>query len=332
MVQARRASPFPPGAHRVVLGVLETLAISALLAVALGVPVGATQLRASTKRSTVASNARVITAVGAENEYADVIRQIGGRFIRVTSILNNPNTDPHTFESSPSVASEISSAQLIVQNGLGYDTFMNNLESATSRTGRKVLVVQDLLGLPDDTANPHLWYNPATMPVVALALARDLAGFDPSQAAYFEANLKTFVESMTPWLSAIVAFSARNPGVSVATTEPVADYLLQALGANNRTPFGMQADIMNGVDPSPQDIALEDHLFSKHEVRVFIYNEQVVDSLTASFKSAAVHAGIPIVGVYETMPTPGYDYQSWMLAEVQTIEKAVSGKTSTVNL
>jgi zinc/manganese transport system substrate-binding protein len=261
-----------------------------------------------------------------------VIRQIGGRFVRVTSILNNPNTDPHTFESSPSVASEISSAQLIVQNGLGYDTFMNKIEAASSNAGRKVIIVQNLLGLADNTPNPHLWYSPSTMPAVALALARDLAGFDPSEAGYFEANLKAFVDSMTPWLTAIVAFSARHPGVTVATTEPVADYLLQALGANNRTPFGMQADIMNGVDPSPQDITLEDNLFSKHEVKVFIYNEQVVDSLTASFKSAAQHAGIPIVGVYETMPTPGYDYQSWMLAEAHAIDSAVTNKTSTVKL
>ncbi len=271
-------------------------------------------------------------AVAAENEYGDVISQIGGRFVRVTSILNNPNTDPHTFESSPSVASEISSAQLIVQNGLGYDGFMNKIESASSSAHREVIVVQNLLGLADDTPNPHLWYSPSTMPAVALAVARDLAGFDPSEADYFEANLQGFIESMTPWLRAIVAFGARHPGVAVATTEPVADYLLQALGANNRTPFGMQADIMNGVDPSPQDINAEDNLFREHEVKVFVYNQQVVDSLTASFKGAAEHAGIPVVGVYETMPTPGYDYQSWMLAEVRAIDSAVTNKTSTARL
>jgi zinc/manganese transport system substrate-binding protein len=332
MRHAHQASLVLRGRRRVVLGVVELFGVASLLTGASGVPVGAMASRAMTHSRDRVANARVITAVGAENEYADVIRQIGGRFVHVTSILNNPNTDPHTFESSPSVAGEISSAQLIVQNGLGYDTFMNKIESASSNAHRKVIIVQNLLGLAGGTPNPHLWYSPSTMPAVALALARDLAGFDPSEAGYFEANLTAFIQSMTPWLSAIVAFSARHPGVSVATTEPVADSLLQALGANNRTPFGMQADIMNGVDPSPQDITLEDNLFTRHEVKVFIYNEQVVDSLTDSFKSAAQHAGIPIVGVYETMPTPGYDYQSWMLAEVHAVDSAVTNKTSTVKL
>jgi zinc/manganese transport system substrate-binding protein len=293
---------------------------------------GASSWRGSTRLEGRGVDARVITAVGAESQYADVISQIGGRYVHVSSILNNPNTDPHTFESSPSVARVISSAQLIVQNGLGYDGFMNKIEAASPRSDRRLITVQNLLGLPDDTANPHLWYSPETMPTVALAIATDLARLDPGATAYFEGNLKSFDESLSAWRSAIVSFSAHYSGDAVATTEPVADYLLQALGANNRTPFGMQADIMNGIDPSPQDITLEDNLLNKHQVKVFIYNEQVVDSLTASFVSTAQHAGIPIVGVYETMPTPGYDYQSWMLAEVQAIEAALVHKTSTEKL
>jgi zinc/manganese transport system substrate-binding protein len=275
---------------------------------------------------------RVITAIGTENEYANVIAQIGGRYVKVASILNNPNTDPHTFESSPSVAEEVSAAQLIVQNGVGYDAFMNKIESASPSSSRKVLTVQTLLGLPDDTPNPHLWYNPETMPTVALAIASALAGFDPSEATYFEANLKAFDNSLAPWVNAIVGFAAKYSGTAVATTEPVADYLLNAIGAYNLTPFGLQADIMNGVDPSPQDISLQEGLFSSHKVRVFVYNQQVVDSLTTSFRTAAEKAGIPVVGVYETMPTPGYNYQTWMLAEVESIEKAVADKVSTEHL
>jgi zinc/manganese transport system substrate-binding protein len=275
---------------------------------------------------------RVVTAIGAENEYANVIGQIGGRYVKVASILNNPNTDPHTFESSPSVAEEVSAAQLIVQNGVGYDSFMNKIESASPNSSRKVITVQTLLGLPNDTPNPHLWYNPETMPTVALAIATDLASFDPSQASYFEANLKSFDNSLSPWSNAIVAFAAKYPGTTVATTEPVADYMLNAIGADNLTPFGLQADIMNGIDPSPQDISLEESFFSHHKVKVFVYNQQVVDSLTTTFRTAAEKAGIPVGGVYETMPTPGYDYQTWMLAEVEAIEKAVADKVSTEHL
>jgi len=112
----------------------------------------------------------------------------------------------------------------------------------------------------------------------------------------------------------------------------VGDYMLQAAGAKILTPFTLQADIMNGVDPSPQDVSLEDGFFSRHQVRVFVYNQQVTDSLTGSFLSQAAKDGIPVVGVYETMPTPGYDYQSWMLAEVQALREAVTDKISTQKL
>jgi zinc/manganese transport system substrate-binding protein len=284
------------------------------------------------KTANAANGSSVITAVGAENEYANVLGQIGGRYVHVTAILDNPNTDPHTFEASPSVAAAISSADLVVQNGVGYDSWINRMEAAAPNAKRKVIVVQHLLGLPDSTPNPHLWYDPRTMPLAAKAMAADLAALLPAHAAYFQANLKTFDRSLTPWLTAIAQFKARYNGVKVATTEPVADYLLQAMGADNLTPFTFQANIMNGVDPAPQDIALEDGFFTKHLVRVFAYNQQVVDALTTSIRDTALKAGVPVVGVYETMPTPGYDYQSWMLAEVRALQKAVASKISTQRL
>ena len=117
------------------------------------------------------TNAGPIVAVGAENEYADVISQIGGPYVRVSAIMSNPNTDPHEFEASASVAEIVSKAQLIVQNGVGYDTFMNKIEAASSLRGRDVIVAQQLLGFSSNIFNPHLWYNPRTMPLVAKAVA-----------------------------------------------------------------------------------------------------------------------------------------------------------------
>ena len=274
----------------------------------------------------------MINAIGAENEYANVLSQIGGKYVHVSSILNNPNTDPHTFESSPKVAQEVTAAQLIVQNGVGYDTFMNKIESASPNSKRKVIIVQNLLGLPDDTPNPHLWYNPKTMPAAAKAMADDLSAMLPAHKALFQANLKKFDASLKPWFNAIAAFKAKYPNTPVATTEPVADYMLQAAGTDNLTPWAFQADIMNGVDPTPEDIALENGFFTKHTVKVFCYNQQVVDALTTSIRETALKDGVPVVGVYETMPTPGYDYQSWMLAEVNALTKAVADKISTQHL
>jgi zinc/manganese transport system substrate-binding protein len=273
-----------------------------------------------------------VVAVGAENEYANVISQIGGKYVSVSAIESNPNTDPHSFEASPSVAAVVSAAQLIVQNGIGYDTYMNKIESASPNSNRKVIDVQQLLGLPDSTPNPHLWYKPTTMPAVAKAISDDLAKLRPADAAYFHANVTKFDDSLKPWLSAIAAFRAAYPGTPVAVTEPVGDYMLQAAGTKILTPFGLQADIMNGVDLSPQYVSLEDGLFAQHKVKVFVYNQQVTDPTTASFLATAKRYGIPVVGVYETMPVPGYHYQSWMLAEVNALRKAVADKISTERL
>jgi len=273
-----------------------------------------------------------ILAVGAENEYANVISQIGGRYVQVSAIMSNPNTDPHTFEASPSVAQEVGRAQLVVQNGVGYDDFMSKIESASSSSGRKVIDVQALEHLPDSTPNPHLWYKPATMPLVARAVALDLSKLQPAHAAYFRANASRFDRSLQPLRAALAQFAHEHPRVAVATTEPVADYLLQAAGVANLTPFSMQADIMNGTDPAPQAISAQNGLFAHRRVQAFVYNQQVTDSVTQEFLARARQAGVPVVGVYETMPTPGYDYQSWMMAELHALERAVTEGRSTTTL
>jgi zinc/manganese transport system substrate-binding protein len=276
-----------------------------------------------------------ILAVGAENQYANVISQVGGRYVSAVAIESNPNTDPHTFEASPSVAQTVAAAGLVVQNGLGYDSFMERIESASgggSNSSRKVIDVQKLLGLPDTTPNPHLWYEPRTMPAVAHAIAAALSKLQPAHAAYFQANASSFVRSLTPWHEALAQFAREYPRTPVATTEPVGDYMLEAAGTVNLTPFSLQADIMNGVDPAPQDVTLQDDLFTEHSVRLFVYNEQVTDSVTQSFLEAAERDSVPVVGVYETMPTPGYDYQSWMLAEVHALRAAVRERRSTRKL
>ncbi|MHB1930714.1 MAG: metal ABC transporter solute-binding protein, Zn/Mn family [Acidimicrobiales bacterium] len=278
------------------------------------------------------SRAATVAVVAGESEYGNVVSQIGGRFVSVYSVDSNPNTDPHTYEATPAVARRIARADLLVENGLGYDGFMTKLASASPDAARRVIDVQQLLGLPDSTPNPHLWYDPGTMPAVARALVSDLSALDPAHAALFRANGTRFVASLRPWLAAVASFKAHHGGTRAATTEPDADYLLTAMGIDNLTPFRLQADIMNGTDPTPQDVSLEDSLLTRHEVKVFCYNPQVTDALTDSIRQTALQAGVPVVGVYETMPTPGYDYQSWMMAEVAAIERAVTTGASTEHL
>jgi zinc/manganese transport system substrate-binding protein len=282
--------------------------------------------------SPVVVSGGLIRAVGAENEYANVITQIGGRYVSVSAVMSNPNTDPHSFEVSTSVARSIASAQLIVQNGVGYDTFMNQLESASPSSSRHVIEVQTLEGLPSDTKNPHLWYQPSTMPRVAKVVAADLSKLQSRHASYFAARLASFNMSMARVDRAIAAFRRTFKGVKVATTEPVADYLLSALGLDDVTPFRFQADVMNGIDPSPEDIAFQQNLFKDHKVKVFCYNAQVNSTVTESLRSLAQSSHVAVVAVYETMPTPNYDYQTWMLAEIAALTKALTTSTSTTSL
>ena len=279
-----------------------------------------------------ASAPHVVSAIGIENEYADVIAQIGGPYVQVAAIETDPNTDPHTFEANPKVAAQVAAAELIVKNGVGYDAWADKIIAATHSDRREVVDVQHLLGLPDSTPNPHLWYDPKTMPAVAKAVAADLAALDPAHATYFAANARKFDASLKPWLAALASFKGRYGRTPVAATEPVANYMLEAAGVDVRTPFSLQAAIMNGTDPSPQDIGAQNGLFTKHAVKVFVYNQQVTDALTQSFLDLAKKNGVPIVGVYETMPTPGFTYQSWMLAEVNALRKAVEQRASTETL
>ncbi len=272
-----------------------------------------------------------IAVVAAENEYADVVQQIGGDRVDVSSILSDPNTDPHTFEASASVAKEIAGAQVIVQNGLGYDDFMSDLEKASPDANRTVIVAQDVLSLPDSTDNPHLWYDPKTMPAVASAVADKLSALDPASADTFQANLAAFTASLSDWTDALASFSKNHPNTPVAVTEPVADDMLQAAGADIETPWNLQAAIMNDTDPSAQDTATQDALFTGKQVKAFLYNQQVTDDTTDKYLQLAKDNGIPVVGVYETMPA-NYHYQDWMLAEVKALEAAVTQGTSTEQL
>jgi ABC-type metal ion transport system, periplasmic component/surface adhesin len=272
-----------------------------------------------------------LVAVGAENEYADIISQIGGQYVSTTGIMSNPETDPHSYEADTKDASVVGKAALIVENGLGYDDFMDKLESGSPNSNRTVIDVAKELKYPDDTENPHLWFKPDTMPRVAKLVAQDLEKQMPSQKQYFEDNLSKFDDSLSRWTDDLNTLKQDYAGAPVAVTEPVADYLVEAAGLSNKTPWAYQAAVMNGTDPSPQDIKTQQDLFNNKQVKVFLYNRQAVDDSTTALLTLAKNNNIPVVGVYETMPT-GYTYQKWMEAETEAVIKALKDGTSTETL
>ncbi len=299
-------------------------------AIALAAAVPAVSRAAAPAASASRASTRIVQAVGAENEYANVIKQIGGSHVSVVSFLTNPTTDPHTYESSTTDASAVAGAQLIVQNGVGYDDFMGHLEAASPSKSRTVVDVGTLLGYKTG-ANPHLWYKPTTMARVAAKIASTLAAYDPADKATFNANLTTFVASLAPWKAALNTLHRRYAGTPVAVTEPVFDYTLQAAGLTILTPRRFELAIQEGNDPSPQDAQTEANLLSQKKVKLFCYNQQAVEAVTAKLLGIARSKRIPIVGVYETMPL-SKNYQSWMMAEVMAVDKALSQGVSTEQL
>ena len=267
----------------------------------------------------------VLHAVGLENQYANVLEQIGGPYVAVTAIQSNPNTDPHEFEATPRVAGLFHAADLVVENGLGYDSWATGLLAGTHA---KVISAQALLHLPDSTPNPHLWYRQDTMPTVAAAAAAFFEAKDPAHKAVYEANLQKFDASLAPWLREIAKVKAKYAGAPVAVTEPVADYLLEEAGLHIVTPFSFQASIMNGTDPAPQDVAIEEALLTDKKASVFAYNEQVTDPQTEALLALAKQHNVPILPVYELMPLTAKSYQDWMLDATKSLYNALSASAT----
>ena len=262
----------------------------------------------------------VLHAVGLENQYANVLEQIGGPYVAVSAIQSNPNTDPHEFEATPSIAKIFHQADLVVENGLGYDSWASQMLAGTHAT---VISAQKLLNLKDSTPNPHLWYRTDTMPAVAAAAAAFFEQKDPAHKAEYQANLEKFDASLQPWKQEITKVKAKFAGAPVAVTEPVADYLLEETGLKILTPFSFESAIMNDTDPAPQDVAIEEGLLRNKKVRLFAYNEQVTDPQTQTLLDIAKHHNIQIVPVYELMPLTVKNYQDWMLKATQSLYTAL---------
>ena len=264
-----------------------------------------------------------LTVLGTENFYADLLSQIGGPRVRASSFLNDPNADPHAFESSPKDAALVADAGLVIVNGLGYDDFMQKLLGASTKPNRVVINVQQLLGLPD-TVNVHVWYDPATMPKVAAAATSALAALDPQNAAYFASEEQVYLAALKPIADKIAELKGKYAGAPIAFTENVAGYMTDQIGLVVKTPVGFMKAVEEGTDPAPADVAAERDLFTAKSVKVLLYNSQVTSPTTSQIHDLAARQAIPIVGVAETIPPPFQNYQDWQLAQLTELEQALA--------
>jgi zinc/manganese transport system substrate-binding protein len=263
-----------------------------------------------------------INAVAGENFYGDLVSRVGGDLVSVTSILSDPNVDPHSYESSTLNAQQVADATLVVENGLGYDAFLDHLVGASPRSDRQVVDVQSLLGLADGV-NPHVWYDPATMPKVARAVADALEKLAPASKSTLEANLKSYLDSLAPLSNKISELKSRYPNLPVAFTEPVPGYLVAALEWRSLTPEGFAKAIEDGTDPAPTDVATLQDLLTEHKVKILLYNSQATSPTTEAIKSLAQSSGVPVVGVSETIPKIGESFVDWQVAQLNAIESAL---------
>lgn len=266
-----------------------------------------------------------LAVVAAENFYGDVARQIGGDRVAVVSLMNNPDQDPHLFETTPGTVRKITEAQIVIANGADYDSWMDKLIGAAPRPGRVVIDVAKLVGRKAGD-NPHLWYEPATMPAAAKAMAEAFGAADAAHKPDYDARLKTFLASLKPLNDKIAAIRAKFAGAPVTASEPVFGYMADALGLKMRNER-FQLSIMNDTEPAARDVAAFEQDLKDRKVRVMFFNKQASDKAVERLVNLARKSRIPVVGVTETAP-PGQSYQDWMLGELNDTEKALAGPSS----
>jgi zinc/manganese transport system substrate-binding protein len=276
-----------------------------------------------TTSATPATGGPPIAVLGTENFYADLLAQIGGERVQATSFIKDPNSDPHEFGANPQDAAIVADSRLIIENGLGYDAFMEQLIAASPNSSRVVINVQQLLGLPDDV-NVHVWYDPATMPKVAAATEAALAQIEPTNAAYFSARERMYVASLSAITDRVATLKANYAGSPIAFTENVAGYLTDQIGLEIQTPIGFMQAIEEGTDPAPADVAAERDLLTNRTVKALIYNNQVVSPTTQTIHDLAAANGIPIVGVAETIPAQYQTFVEWQVAQLDALSQALT--------
>ena len=270
-----------------------------------------------------ASLAQPIRIVAAENVYGDIAGQIGGARVAITSILTSPTQDPHEFEANAATARSIADAKLVIYNGVDYDPWVAKLLGASRSSSRATIEVAKLVHKKSGD-NPHVWYDTAAVSALATALAGQLTQLDPAHGEDYSRRLAAFEASMAPLRGKIAALRKQYAGTPVTATEPLFDYMAEALGLKMRN-GRFQLAVMNGTEPSAAAIAALEKDLRTRTVKVLLYNTQTTQALAERMRTIANVAGVPVVAITETEPA-GQTYQAWMLAQLDALERALGGR------
>ncbi|MFZ0251636.1 MAG: zinc ABC transporter substrate-binding protein [Acidimicrobiales bacterium] len=297
------------------------LSSAGFAAAALGLALGAGACAGAATKSGTGSPA-VVHVVAAENFWGNITSQLGGRDVTVTSLITNPNADPHLFETDAADAATLAQAQVVVENGAGYDTWMSSLLSADSGKPR-VVTAATVLHITGSDPNPHLWYDIPRVPTVAAAIAAALEKAAPGDTATFKANLATFDASLAPLDATLADMKAHFHNVPVAYTERVPGYALAVAGLHVVTPTGFARAVEDGTDPGPADTLAMQRLLDDRDINVLLYNVQTVTPVTTQIRALARQHHIPVVGVSETMPAGTATYQQWQESQLTALLHAL---------
>jgi zinc/manganese transport system substrate-binding protein len=311
----------PKSVYVVAVVVIAIVAVSTIAGIyALSSPGSTT----STTCSSASSG--VVQVVAAENFWGSLVSQLGGIHVNVTSIVSDPNADPHEYESNAVDARLITNAQLVIVNGAGYDTWALDIISAESTPNQRVMNVQELIN-QSVAANPHFWYSPYYVNDTVAAMYKNLVCIAPAYTAYFRQQYSNLNASLwQDYMSLEVQIKQKFGGAPVASTESIFVYMANATGLDLVSPAGFMQAVSEGNDPSAQDVATMEQLMmgGNSTVRVLVYNEQTVTPLTKDIELEAAQYQIPTIGVTETMQPKTTTFQLWMSGELDDLYNALN--------
>lgn len=268
-----------------------------------------------------------VQIVAAENFWGSIAAQVGGDHVQVTSIITNPDTDPHDYEPTSQDARAFATAQYAIVNGAGYDTWAQQAIEANPSSSRKELDVGKLAGRADGD-NPHMWYSPAIVNQVADQITTDLKSLDAADSSYFEQQNQQFkTVTLKQYNDLIAAIKSSYAGTPVGATESIFEDLAPALGLNLITPPSLMKAIAEGDDLTAEDKATMSQQIAAKQIKVLVFNSQNTTNDVNGFVSEAKTAGIPVVSITETLSPAGSSFQSWQVAQLQALQTALAQAT-----
>jgi zinc/manganese transport system substrate-binding protein len=268
-----------------------------------------------------------VQVVAAENFWGSIAAQVGGSHVHVTSIIIDPNADPHSYEPTAADARTVAQAQYVIVNGAGYDPWADKLLQANPVSGRKELNVGDFNGKHEGD-NPHMWYNPDYVTAVANKIRDDLKALDPADAAAFDQSAQAFLtRGLAQYHDLIAAINAKYSGTPVGATESIFSYLAPALGLNLVTPYSYLKAVSEGQDISAADEAAVEQQITQKQIKVLIYNSQNTPNNIQALINRARANHIPVATITETLTPATASFQDWQSSQLQGIQSALAQAT-----